>query len=375
LAERFADQPVDERLGAVLDWLVAELGGDALMVTDARGEVVLANARAESLFAYERNALVGVPIDSLLPRRRDAELAGASDPAVDPAARLAITQGLRRARRADGTHVDVRVEARAVTTRRGRFAVVTVRAVSADEPLGDDAGAQPDVDDGITVRFGRVLVVGPVDVTPGSIVDALTAGGFETETVTDAPSARRALESELADVVVIDVDRFSRFDVLDQVRTAGRVPVVVVSGRDDENDRVEVLRLGADDYLTKPFSPAELVERVRAVLRRVATVAREPSLRFGEVDIDLDARLVTVSGRDLQLSPIEFDLIVFFARNPRRVFSRAQLLRHVWGSSADWQTEATVTEHVRRLRRKMESVPDARRRIITVQRAGYRFDP
>jgi len=359
----------------VLDLLVAELEGDALMVADTRGQIVLANERAESLFAYPRRALVGVPIDALLPRRRDPQLDRPAETTMAAPGGLAITEGLRRGRRADGTHFDVRIDARVVTTRRGRFAVVTAQPAAPAGSGGARTGAEPDADAGITVRFGRVLVVGPVDVTPGSVVDALAAGGFETDSVADGHGARRALETEPADAVVVDVDQPGRFDVLEDVRAVGRMPVVVVSARGEEDDRVEALQRGADDFVAKPFSPAELVERVRVVLRRVAMAPREPALTFDEVEIDLAARVVTISGRDAQLSPIEFDLLVFLARNPRRVFSRAQLLRHVWGSSADWQTEATVTEHIRRLRRKVEPEPDARRRIVTVQRAGYRFDP
>jgi DNA-binding response OmpR family regulator len=114
---------------------------------------------------------------------------------------------------------------------------------------------------------------------------------------------------------------------------------------------------------------------VRVVVRRSSARTRVESLTFGDLVIELDARRATVARRDVQLSPIEFDLLVFLSRTPRHVFSRAELLRHVWGSRADWQTEATVTEHVRRLRRKIEPHPNAPRRIITVQRAGYRFDP
>src|SRR5207248_2251258 len=120
---------------------------------------------------------------------------------------------------------------------------------------------------------------------------------------------------------------------------------------------------------------AELAERVRVVLRRSSVRVPLETLTFGDLLIEVEARRATVAGRDVHLSPIEFDLLVFLARTPRHVFSRAELLRHVWGSRADWQTEATVTEHVRRLRRKVEADPNSPRRIITVHRAGYRFDP
>jgi DNA-binding response OmpR family regulator len=163
--------------------------------------------------------------------------------------------------------------------------------------------------------------------------------------------------------------------LLQLVKALSDVPVLIVSSGSEEDDRLRALRLGADDYLTKPFSPRELGARVRAVLRRAGLKVRPALLTFDDLVIDLDARTVTVAGHVVQLTPLELDLLVFLAGTPRYVYSRAQLLREVWGSSANWQTEATVTEHVRRLRRKIEASPNARRRIVTVHRAGYRFDP
>jgi DNA-binding response OmpR family regulator len=164
-------------------------------------------------------------------------------------------------------------------------------------------------------------------------------------------------------------------DFLAELRRDSDMPVVIVSGRSDEGDRLQGLRLGADDYLVKPYSPRELGERVRAVLRRAHPSSRAESLVFDGLELDLNAREVRVAGRSIALTPLEFALLTFLAAAPRHVFSRAELLRRVWGSDADWQTQATVTEHVRRLRRKLESSDHGRPWIVTVRGAGYRFEP
>ena len=149
--------------------------------------------------------------------------------------------------------------------------------------------------------------------------------------------------------------------------------MILLTAKGDESDRVIGLRLGADDYVVKPFSPAELVARVDAVLRRVNTVAEHaPALTFGELEIDPSSRRVTRAGEDMALTAREFDLLHFLARHPGRAFTREELMDHVWQYSFYTDT-STVTVHIRRLRAKLEADPEAPRWIETVWGVGYRF--
>ena len=205
---------------------------------------------------------------------------------------------------------------------------------------------------------------------------ALEREGMTVETASDGPTAlSKALAGPL-DVLVLDLDLpgLDGLDVLESIRAASDVPVIIVTGRRGEGDRVLGLDLGADDYVVKPFSTRELAARIRTVLRRGRNASREP-LEFGDLVIDLASRQVQVHGKDVELSRLEFDLLVFLARAPRRAFTREELLRGVWRSSGDWQTVATVTEHVRRLRQKLEPEADDRGHIRTVRGVGYLFEP
>jgi DNA-binding response OmpR family regulator len=229
----------------------------------------------------------------------------------------------------------------------------------------------------VRTRQQCVLVVEDLAAARVMAVEALEAHGFSTVSCEDGAEALRAIRSEPLNAVVLDLGlpSLSGFDLLTELRRDSDIPVVIVSGRSDEGDRLQGLRLGADDYLVKPYSPRELGERVRAVLRRANPPSRTQSLVFDGLELDLSAREVRVAGRVVALTPLEFSLLVFLARSPRRAFSRADLLRGVWGSNSDWQTQATVTEHVRRLRRKLEPSGRARPWIVTVRGAGYRFEP
>jgi DNA-binding response OmpR family regulator len=161
----------------------------------------------------------------------------------------------------------------------------------------------------------------------------------------------------------------------------GDLPVIFISGKSDIADRVLGLRLGADDYLAKPFSPVELVARVESVLRRSGGRSAGPTAQDGTEDatkglkLDEPTREVRVDGRPVSLTAKEFDLLAFLVRSPRQVFSRGQLLEHVWSSRSEWQDEATVTEHVRRVRHKVEQDPEHPRWITTVRGVGYRYEP
>jgi DNA-binding response OmpR family regulator len=165
-------------------------------------------------------------------------------------------------------------------------------------------------------------------------------------------------------------------DLLREIRATSRVPVILLTARIEEPDRVLGLELGADDYVVKPFSPRELVARVRSVLRRAEPTSAETGsvLEFDGLLIDTAAREVHAAGELVSFTPKEFDLLSFMAASPRQVFSRAQLLDHVWDSAPDYQDPATVTVHVRRIRHKIEADPNHPRWISTVFGVGYRFE-
>ncbi len=208
----------------------------------------------------------------------------------------------------------------------------------------------------------------------------LAREGYQVTEASDGPGALAAVEAFQPDLVVLDVMLPGRsgFDVLRAIRTRGDAapPVILLTARVEESDRVLGLELGADDYVVKPFSPRELVARVRTVLRRArrAPEVGEP-LAFEGLVVDPRTREVTVDGRRVDLTPKEFELLAFLAGSPRQVFSRAQLLEHVWDSKPEYQDPATVTVHVRRIRNKIEANPDEPRWIATVWGVGYRFEP
>ncbi|MGH9247352.1 MAG: response regulator transcription factor [Acidimicrobiales bacterium] len=240
-------------------------------------------------------------------------------------------------------------------------------------------------------RRARVLVVEDDADVRRLIVRAVGNAGFDVDEADDALGAMARLGARrpdllLLDVVLPDVDGF---EFLTRIRKDSDVPVILVTGRASEGERIRGLRLGADDYVVKPFSPGELVARVESVLRRAkkddkpppaasatpATSASKAVLRFPGLEIDRRSREVVLNAEVVPLTSKEFDLLAFLASSPRQVFTRNQLLRQVWESSADWQDDATVTEHVRRIRRKLEADPDHPRWIVTVRGAGYRFEP
>ncbi len=222
----------------------------------------------------------------------------------------------------------------------------------------------------------RVLVVDDDPVIRGLVRDGLEREGFGVRETPDGASALDALATEVTSLVILDVNLPGRggFEVLSAIRATWAVPVILLTGRVSEIDRVLGLELGADDYVVKPFSPRELAARVRAVLRRAsADCARV--LHFGDLQIDAAAREVHLRGQRVELTAREFDLLAFLARSPRQVFSHAELLAHVWRSATDWQDPATVTEHVRRIRVKIEPDREHPRWIRTVRAAGYAFEP
>jgi two-component system, OmpR family, phosphate regulon response regulator PhoB len=221
-----------------------------------------------------------------------------------------------------------------------------------------------------------ILVVDDDEVIRSLVRDGLEREGFNVCVAVDGQSALRALADDNPDLVILDVNlpAIGGFDVLSSIRESSAVPVILLTGRVDEVDRVLGLELGADDYVMKPFSPRELASRARAVLRR-ASPAAERTLDFGDLRIDVRAREVQLRGAPVALTAREFDLLTFLAQSPRQVFSQADLLARVWQSSAEWQDPATVTEYVRRVRAKIETDRNQPRWIRTVRAAGYAFHP
>ncbi len=206
---------------------------------------------------------------------------------------------------------------------------------------------------------------------------ALEREGFAVDEAGDGETALDKIADDAPELVVLDLGlpKVRGLDVLRQLRLDNAVPVIVLSGRSDEADRIIGLELGADDYVVKPFSPRELVARVRSVLRRSRAPRRQENLAFGDLELDLTTREVIVRGEPMELRRREFDLLAFLCASPRQVFTREQLLRHVWDSEPEWQGVGTVSEHVHRLRGKVEVDPTRPRHIVTVRGVGYRFVP
>ncbi len=206
---------------------------------------------------------------------------------------------------------------------------------------------------------------------------ALEREGFAVDNACDGATALDKIADDSPELVVLDLGlpKVRGLDVLRKVRADTAVPVIVLSGRSDEADRIIGLELGADDYVVKPFSPRELVARVRSVLRRSRSPQDPSTISFTDLDLDLATREVRVRNEPVELRRREFDLLAFLCLSPRQVFTREQLLRHVWDSEPEWQGIGTVSEHVHRLRAKVELDPARPTRIVTVRGVGYRFVP
>ncbi|RMH42614.1 MAG: DNA-binding response regulator [Deltaproteobacteria bacterium] len=232
----------------------------------------------------------------------------------------------------------------------------------------------------------EVLIVEDDDAIATGLSLNLGIEGYQSVVVTDGPSAVARIERDPPDLVLLDISlpKLSGLEVLRRVRATGsQVPIIILSARGEEFDKVSALRLGADDYVTKPFALAELLARVVAVLRRAQrdaplAPADSPSdgalRRFGDVEIDVDTRTVRRGGRAVKLTHLEFELLLFFARNPSKVFSREELLRHVWGLRHSG-SRRTVDNFVAQLRAKLEANPERPAHFVTVRGSGYRFDP
>ena len=221
-----------------------------------------------------------------------------------------------------------------------------------------------------------VLVVDDEPQILRLVRDYLERAGFAVVTARDGISALRAARTQHPDLVVLDLGlpQLDGLDVTRALRREGAVPIIMLTARGDESDKLVGLELGADDYLTKPFSPKELVARVRAVLRRADGLrAQDELIRVGEeVELDLPRLQLRIRGRLVDLTPTEFQLLATMARQPGRVFTRAQLLDAVHGVAVE-SYERAIDAHVKNLRRKIEPDPRAPRYLQTAFGVGYRF--
>jgi len=199
--------------------------------------------------------------------------------------------------------------------------------------------------------------------------------GYHVGEAADGPATLREASLGHYDLVVLDLGLpgLDGEEVLARLRRDSSLPVIVLTGRSEEAERVRVLDLGADDYVVKPCSLPELDARIRAVLRRGQSASGAARIEHDGLVIDRTAHRVEAGGKEIELTPKEFDLLAFLATAPDQVFTREELLEHVWGSTQEWQDPATVTEHVRRLRLKLESDPARPKWLHTVRGIGYRF--
>jgi len=224
----------------------------------------------------------------------------------------------------------------------------------------------------------RILVVEDEAIVAEVVERFLRREGYETMVVGDGRQALNALGNFIPDLIVLDVmlPEVDGLEVCRQVRSRGETPIIMLTARGEETDKVLGLGLGADDYVTKPFSPRELAARVQAVLRRAKSQpgADAEMMRFGSLRINARTRVVDADGVDLRLTAREFDLLLYLARNGGQVFSRDQLLDAVW--DYDFAGDpGTVTVHMRRLREKIEEDPARPRYLKTVWGVGYKFEP
>lgn len=221
----------------------------------------------------------------------------------------------------------------------------------------------------------RILIVDDEERIVHTVKAYLDQEGFKTYTASDGEEALRAFEEKGPDLIVLDLmlPRLSGIEVTKKIRATSNVPIIMLTAKASEADRVVGLELGADDYVVKPFSPRELVARVRAVLRRIdGDTGTAERIVSGGLDIDLKTREVKVNGVEIELTPTEFDLLAFLAHHPGQVFTRLQLLREVQGYTYD-AFARTIDTHVKNLRRKIEEDPKEPHYLLTVHGVGYRF--
>ena len=222
----------------------------------------------------------------------------------------------------------------------------------------------------------RVLVVEDEESYSEALSYVLRKEGFEVAIAATGPDALSEFERSGADIVLLDLmlPGLPGTEVCRRIRQTSNVPIIMVSAKDSEVDKVVGLELGADDYVTKPYSPRELLARIRAVLRRGMELDEEsPALEAGRVRMDIDRHLVTVDGEHVRLPLKEFELLELFLRNTGRVLTRGQLIDRVWGSDYVGDTK-TLDVHVKRLRAKVERDPANPSTLVTVRGLGYKYE-
>jgi len=208
----------------------------------------------------------------------------------------------------------------------------------------------------------------------------LKRAGFNVQTASDGKQAMNLFEKQIPDFVILDLmlPEVDGLSLTRWLRDRSNVPIIMLTARREEIDRIAGLEMGADDYVVKPFSPQELVSRVRAVMRRLGReqpeAGHERSLEFEHITINPRTRVVTVNDSPIELTAKEFDMLYLLAQYPKQVFTREQLLERVWGG-AQYIDPGTVTVHVRRLREKIEADPSHPARLLTVWGVGYKFEP
>ncbi|MFM7088829.1 MAG: response regulator transcription factor [Candidatus Paceibacterota bacterium] len=220
----------------------------------------------------------------------------------------------------------------------------------------------------------KILVVDDEEAVRIAVCTALRSSGMLCSEAADAGRARKVITKSRPDLVILDLTLPDQdgLQLLKELRTFDDLPVLVLSGRSEEEDKVKGLDYGADDYITKPFSRTELISRVKSVLRRSKGSAYGVKITFGDIQIDTSAREVKKNGDTIQLTAREYELLLFLAKHPRTVFSREDLIKKVWPNSTD-RGLATVTEHVRRLRNKIELDPENPVHLRAVRGVGYRL--
>ena len=224
----------------------------------------------------------------------------------------------------------------------------------------------------------RVLIVDDDPIVRDVLSRYLVRDGFDVDTAADGEAALGAIADGTPDLVLLDLmlPKLDGFDVFERMRGFSDAPVIMLTAKGEETDRIAGLRMGADDYVNKPFSPKEVCLRVQAVLRRTrpSADAATEKLEFDDLEIDQASRRVRVRDEEVTLTPKEFDVLALLARNPGKVFGRLDLLSELWDFAFEGDP-STITVHIRRLREKIEKDPSVPAHLVTVWGSGYRFDP
>ncbi|HEX6034268.1 MAG TPA: response regulator transcription factor [Anaerolineales bacterium] len=228
---------------------------------------------------------------------------------------------------------------------------------------------------------GKTILVVEDEASIAEVVSLyLKRAGYIVQIASDGRQAMNVFEKQMPDFVILDLmlPEVDGLSLTRWLRDRSNVPIIMLTARRAEIDRIAGLEIGADDYVVKPFSPQELVSRVRAVMRRLGReqtdAEPERNLSFEELSIDPRSRVVTLKGLPIELTVKEFDMLYLLARHPKQVFTREQLLERVWGG-AQYIDPGTVTVHVRRLREKIEADPSHPAHLVTVWGVGYKFEP